>query len=280
MYIACIQLLVCRSHDQCRLAVLGKLVPAWLLRKWVYGLRVWQYIRQIWLSGCPMKPSMVCLHVHQGDWQPAVSTHTHTLSHGTRAGDHRLGQDMCHDVDPGPRYLGLWMGGTIEANDLPVPIWQCELVWLSGHGRRSSGEQDGPTFKSTSTRLPLQDSIRLGWFLCVSECNGWEIRCYTQHFPPCGQLVFSCFDHTTGCEAYSFTTDGYGIFNVCIHDYYYLLKAYSPVNHTGSPQGFSQVHVLHKSKYKYDKHLTNTVTNIKHIKQIWTYMFLNCPCVQ
>ena len=25
--------------------------------------------------------------------------------------------------------------------------------------------------------------------------------------------VFSC-DHTTGCEAYSFTTDGYGIFNV------------------------------------------------------------------
>ena len=26
--------------------------------------------------------------------------------------------------------------------------------------------------------------------------------------------VFPCF-HTTGCEAYSFTTDGYGIFNVC-----------------------------------------------------------------
>ena len=29
--------------------------------------------------------------------------------------------------------------------------------------------------------------------------------------PPCA--VFSCF-HTTGCEAYYFTTDGYGIFNV------------------------------------------------------------------
>ena len=34
-----------------------------------------------------------------------------------------------------------------------------------------------------------------------------------QLFPPCVQYVFSCFD-TTGCEAYSFTTDGYGIFNV------------------------------------------------------------------
>ena len=26
----------------------------------------------------------------------------------------------------------------------------------------------------------------------------------------------------------------------------YLLKAYSPVNHTGSPQGFSQVQIKHK----------------------------------
>ena len=118
--------------------------------------------------------------------------------------------------------------------------------------------------------------------------------------------VFPCF-HTTGCEAYSFTTDGYGIFLTCApifvhacahtkagqalmsaltrvdseelkngpshpastgdwthttglqcsvwptghepwpHDltvgsedlYIYLLKAYSPVNWTGSPQGFS-----------------------------------------
>ena len=31
-------------------------------------------------------------------------------------------------------------------------------------------------------------------------------------FPLCA--VCSCF-HTTGCQAYSFTTDGYGIFNVC-----------------------------------------------------------------
>ena len=28
--------------------------------------------------------------------------------------------------------------------------------------------------------------------------------------------VFACF-HTTGCEAYSFTTDGYGIVNVRTH---------------------------------------------------------------
>ena len=26
---------------------------------------------------------------------------------------------------------------------------------------------------------------------------------------------------------------------------FYLLKAYSPINHTGSPQGFSQVQILH-----------------------------------
>ena len=66
--------------------------------------------------------------------------------------------------------------------------------------------------------------------------------------------VFSCF-HTTGCEAYSFTTDGYGIFNVRTnvgtyrtHEGGCLLKAssweekekekkaYSPANRTGSPQ--------------------------------------------
>ena len=36
----------------------------------------------------------------------------------------------------------------------------------------------------------------------------------------------------------------------------------------GSPPGFSEVQVLHKSKYKYNKHLTKTVTNINHIKNI------------
>ena len=30
------------------------------------------------------------------------------------------------------------------------------------------------------------------------------------------QAVFLC-DHTTGCEAHSFMTDGYGIFNVRTH---------------------------------------------------------------
>ena len=39
----------------------------------------------------------------------------------------------------------------------------------------------------------------------------------------------------------------------------YLLKAYIPINRTGSPQGFSQVQILHKSyntlcKYKTCKH--------------------------
>ena len=34
----------------------------------------------------------------------------------------------------------------------------------------------------------------------------------------------------------------------------YLLKAYSPVNHTGTPQGFSQVQNLHKSNNKIQVH--------------------------
>ena len=32
--------------------------------------------------------------------------------------------------------------------------------------------------------------------------------------------------------------------------YYYLLKAYGPVNHTGSPQGFSLNQILHMLKCK------------------------------
>ena len=30
-------------------------------------------------------------------------------------------------------------------------------------------------------------------------------------------LIYKVFDYTTGCEAYSFTTDGYGIFNAGAH---------------------------------------------------------------
>ena len=41
--------------------------------------------------------------------------------------------------------------------------------------------------------------------------------------------------------------------------YYYLLKAYSPVNRTGSPQGFSLNQILQK---------LNTVQNM-HISQVW-----------
>ena len=40
------------------------------------------------------------------------------------------------------------------------------------------------------------------------------VRWAIQLPPP--PLVFSCF-HTTVCEAYSFKTDGYGIFNVRTH---------------------------------------------------------------
>ena len=39
------------------------------------------------------------------------------------------------------------------------------------------------------------------------------VRRYPAFSPPL-YAVFSCF-HTTGCEAYSFATDRYGIFNVC-----------------------------------------------------------------
>ena len=55
----------------------------------------------------------------------------------------------------------------------------------------------------------------------------------------------------------------------------YLLKAYtdSPANSTGSPQGLSQVQVLHKSKYKHNTHLTNTVTSIKHMKNNYIKIF-------
>ena len=52
--------------------------------------------------------------------------------------------------------------------------------------------------------------------------------------------------------------------------YYYLLKAYSPVNRTESPQGFSQVQVLHKSKYNYNKHLINIHSNKHKNKKVWT----------
>ena len=57
--------------------------------------------------------------------------------------------------------------------------------------------------------------------------------------------------------------------------YHYSLKAYiiaSPVNLIGSPQVFKkkEVQVLHKFKYKNNKHLTAIATNIKHIEKIKT----------
>ena len=47
-----------------------------------------------------------------------------------------------------------------------------------------------------------------------SETCSW---CFLSVFPLAWvNLVYAVFlcDHTTGCEAYSFMTDGYGIFNV------------------------------------------------------------------
>ena len=41
----------------------------------------------------------------------------------------------------------------------------------------------------------------------------------------------------------------------------YLSMAYSPVNHTGSPQGFSQVPISHKLNTLQNMHIT---INIKH----------------
>ena len=38
----------------------------------------------------------------------------------------------------------------------------------------------------------------------------------------------------------------------------YLLKAYSPVNHTGSPQGFSQVQILRKLNTMQNMHIIQT----------------------
>ena len=51
----------------------------------------------------------------------------------------------------------------------------------------------------------------------------------------------------------------------------YLLKAYSPVNLTGSPRGFSLVQNLHKSNNKY-KLQRNTATNIKYISPKYHFM--------
>ena len=45
-----------------------------------------------------------------------------------------------------------------------------------------------------------------------------------------------------------------------------LLKSYSPVNRTGSPQGVSLVQILHKPNNRYiTKHLAYTTTNMKHV---------------
>ena len=50
--------------------------------------------------------------------------------------------------------------------------------------------------------------------------------------------------------------------------YYYLLKAHSPVNHTGSSQGFSLVQILHKLDYLEYNTKHAHYTNIKHINII------------
>ena len=52
----------------------------------------------------------------------------------------------------------------------------------------------GKAIAATVRRYPQPFGVMLGFFLCA---------------------VFSCFRHTTGGEAYSFTTNGYRIFNVC-----------------------------------------------------------------
>ena len=72
------------------------------------------------------------------------------------------------------------------------------------------------------------DSIRLDYitFLVPMQCTD-NSGCFprgkraaiVRRYPDCFPFlcaVFSCFD-TTGCEAYSFTTAGYGIFNVRTH---------------------------------------------------------------
>ena len=48
-----------------------------------------------------------------------------------------------------------------------------------------------------------------------------------------------------------------------IYYYYYLLKAHSPVDRTGSPQGFSQVQMLHKF-HTISIWRDNLAYNIKH----------------
>ena len=85
-----------------------------------------------------------------------------------------------------------------------------------------------------SSFLPVYPQIRLDYITVLSQCDLWEIRGafpgeIEQPYstaqptppppppppPPCVQCFF-CF-HTTDCEAYSFTTDGYEIFNVRTH---------------------------------------------------------------
>ena len=50
----------------------------------------------------------------------------------------------------------------------------------------------------------------------------------------------------------------------------YLLKSYSPVNHTGSPQGFSQVQIPHKLNTIQNMHII--YTNVKHINIIQNFV--------
>ena len=77
---------------------------------------------------------------------------------------------------------------------------------------------------------------------------------------------------------YDYDDDYYYYYCYYYYCYYYLLKTYSPDNRTGSPVGFSQVQVSHKSKYRYNKHLNNKEHETH--TQIQTYFLWYRPCVQ
>ena len=85
--------------------------------------------------------------------------------------------------------------------------------------------------------------------MCVCQCVCVSV-CVHARVSPCAGLFHVCLSDCV--------LSGWTFPSRINYHYYYLLKAYSPINRTGSPQGFSLDQLLHK---------LNTIQNLAHFNE-------------